>query len=68
MNFQSEEWKDEALGKTFIPESPEAALVAETVKRLGELLDIKGKETTVERIVAVAMFDAQEIYFNRVNS
>ncbi len=68
MNFQSEEWKDEALGKTFIPQSPEAALVAETVKRLRELLDIEGKETTVQEIVSVALFDAQETYFSRINS
>jgi len=68
MNFQSKQWKDDALGKTFIPESLEAALVSETAKRLGELLDIKGKETTVEEIVTVALFDAQEIYFNRMNS
>ena len=68
MNFHSTNWKSEASSKTFVPESAEAGLVAETVKRIGELLEISGKEQTLTEIVTVALYEAQEMIVNRLDS
>lgn len=68
MDFTSREWKDECLSKSFVPESAEAGLVQETVRRIGEILDISSNSQTLTEIVTVALFDAQDMIINRMDS
>lgn len=68
MDFTSREWKDECQSKSFVPESAEAGLVQETVRRIGEILDISSNSQTLTEIVTVALFDAQDMIINRMDS
>lgn len=67
MNFNSQDWKDEVIGKTFVPGSLDALMVEETLKRIGQVVDITGKEQVLSGIINVALFDAMEVQFDRMN-
>lgn len=67
MNFQSQAWKDEVLGKTFAPGSLEARLVKDTLQRLGQVVDVARNEQVLCEIISVSLFDAQAALFDRFN-
>ena len=67
MDFNNPDWKSEALGKKFIPGSLDAKLVEDTLERIGQVVDIKGKEKVLSQIINVALFDAMELMFDRFN-
>lgn len=67
MNFNSRKWKDEVLGKTFVPEAEEMAVVDTAMERIGQLLGVTGKEETLREIVMVAVYDSYEITAKRVS-
>jgi hypothetical protein len=65
MDNQNKKWNPENPGSTFIPGCPEEVLVAATVKRIGQLVDISGKEETLSQIITISFLEAQEIQVNR---
>lgn len=68
MDFNSQEWKDECRSKSFVPASVEAGLVEETVRRISEILDTSANSQTLTEIITVALFDAQDMIINRMDS
>lgn len=65
MDNKDLKWNPENPGSTFIPGCPEEMLVAATVKRIGLLMDITGKEETLSQIITIALLEAQEIHVHR---